>query len=331
MISSGANIPAHPPPLSEYISKKERSWNILNFIDLFWGSLTILAVLAVILFCCRYQQRRKARCLVKEQSEQEKYRKINQALLPFGFAYSLSKDIFYSLEDAWQKNFGYGKIYDEMAPVMNMIIDCEPVYFEYGGRRWMIEFWKGQYGITTGAEVGIYVEKERGSQKNPEDVFYDCVSEEDQLPIHMKLYKNGKLLFQRIENHWWLTGFMLGKFSYPGELLLEVTITFEDRNMMEEFVKGCYRTGYRPEDLRIFRNQASLCIYQPKSPQTSIYGKFFRKFVQWQNRFNCKLYCRITKEYPRTIDKLYYLMLAYPRIFAVITKTGRIAWEKKRK
>ena len=257
--------------------------------------------------------------------------KINRALEPFGFAYSLSKDIFYSLENAWQKNFGYGKIYDEMAPAMNMMIDCEPIYFEYGGKRRMIEFWKGQYGITTGAEVGIYIEKERSGHQNPEDVFYDCVSEEDQLPIHMKLYKNGKLLFQRIECHWWLTGFVLGKFSYPGELILEASITFEDRKMMEEFIKGCYRAGYQPEDLRIFRNQVSLRIYQPKHPQTSLYGKLFRKFIQWQNCHNCKLYHRITKDFSRTIDKLYYLMLAYPRIFAFITKTGRIAWEKQQR
>ncbi len=302
----------------------------MNTTDLLWGISAIIAVLLVILVCCRFRQRRKAKCLVKKHSEQEKYAEINQALQPFGFAYSLSKDIFYSLEDAWQRKFGYGKIYDEMAPVMNMIIDCEPIYFEYAGKRWMIEFWKGQYGITPGAEVGIYVENERGSQENPEDVFYDCVSEKDQLPIHMKLYKNGKMMYQRIERHWWLTGFALGEFSYPGELMLEAAVSFEDREMQEAFIGGCYRAGYQPDDLHIWHSQVSMRIYQPKKKQSSSYGRFFRKWVQWQNRHNCKLYLRVTKDFSKTIDKIYYLMLAYPRVFAIITKTGRIAWEKNR-
>jgi len=38
----------------------------------------------------------------------------------------------------------------------------------------------------------------------------------------------------------------------------------------------------------------------------------------------------VTKDFSKTIDKIYYLMLAYPRVFAIITKTGRIAWEKNR-
>ena len=42
--------------------------------------------------------------------------------------------------------------YDKTAPYFNMVFDCEPVYFDYNGRTWLIEFWKGQYGINTGAE-----------------------------------------------------------------------------------------------------------------------------------------------------------------------------------
>lgn len=301
----------------------------MNLNGLLWGAIAILAVLAVVLACCRQQRKRKARHLAKSKSEQEKYAEINQALEPFGFAYSLSKDIVYSLEDAWQREFGYGKLYDEMAPVMNMIIDCEPIYFEYGARRWMVEFWKGQYGITTGAEVGVYVERERGSQKNPEDVFYECVPDKDRLPINMKLFKNGKLMYQRIEKHWWLTGFVLGEFSYPGELMLEATITFPDREMLEAFLGGCRRAGYQPDDIKAWNNQASLCIYRPKGEQRSQYGKLMRAWVQWQNRRNCSLYLRLTKGFPKTIDKIYYLMHAYPGVFAAITKAGRFAWEKK--
>ncbi len=43
-----------------------------------------------------------------------------------------------------------------MAVGAGMVIDAFPVYFNYEGRTWLVEFWKGQYGINTGGEVGIY-------------------------------------------------------------------------------------------------------------------------------------------------------------------------------
>lgn len=291
-----------------------------------------MILLLVIVFCClRHQRHKRAKCLVRKRSDQEKIQDINQALEPFGFAYHYRKDIFYSLENAWQREFGYGKLYDEMAPAMNMIIDSEPIYFEYGDRRWMIEFWKGQYGVTTGAEAGIYVEEEWGNEKDPEKIFYRCASLEEELPISMVLYKNGKRLFQREKKHWWLTGFSLGEFSWPAELMLEVSLTFPYLDMLEAFLEGCYRAGYQPEDFHIWYHRVSFCLYQPKAKQPSKYGKLFRRWIQWQNRHNCRLYHRVTKDFARTIDKLDYLMQAYPRIFGMIVKTGRIAWGKKRK
>ena len=60
-------------------------------------------------------------------------------------------DIFYSNIDAWQKDFGYSQIMMKLQRI-GMIIDSEPIRFNYGGRKWLIELWKGQYGMTTGAE-----------------------------------------------------------------------------------------------------------------------------------------------------------------------------------
>ena len=127
---------------------------------------------------------------------------------------------------------------------------------------WMIEFWKGQYGITTGAEVGIYVEKERGREEDPADVFYQCVSQEEELPVSMILYKNGKRIFRREKRHWWLTGFFLGEFSWPSELMLEVSLTFPDMEMLEAFLEGCYRAGYRQEDLHIYHMKNKPAHYE---------------------------------------------------------------------
>ena len=73
-----------------------------------------------------------------------------------GFAYNAEKDIFYSTKNAWQKNFGYTHMYDVMAPIFRMIVDTEPVRFHYNNKNWLITFWKGHYGMVTGAEIGIY-------------------------------------------------------------------------------------------------------------------------------------------------------------------------------
>ena len=55
-----------------------------------------------------------------------------------------------------QRYFGYAYAYDAAALAMNAIIDCEPIFFDYAGKTWMIELWKGQYGLETGCEIGVY-------------------------------------------------------------------------------------------------------------------------------------------------------------------------------
>ena len=51
----------------------------------------------------------------------------------------------------------------------------------------MIQVWKGQYGITTGGELGVY-----NKTTNRETEFYDCASDEDMLEhgLHPSLRKD---------------------------------------------------------------------------------------------------------------------------------------------
>lgn len=39
----------------------------------------------------------------------------------------------------FQRDLGYCKLYDDSAATMDMIIGCEPIYFTYGGKDWLIE------------------------------------------------------------------------------------------------------------------------------------------------------------------------------------------------
>ena len=66
---------------------------------------------------------------------------------------------FYYTDDkeCWQKNFGFNEVYDTFAPVTMMYYDTVRTTFEYGGKEWMIQTWKGQYGVMfVGGEVGVY-------------------------------------------------------------------------------------------------------------------------------------------------------------------------------
>lgn len=92
----------------------------------------------------------------KEFKEIKTYKDLNNMLKTYGYSYDVKQDIFISNHDAWQRAMGYTRIFDEAAAPMSMIIDCEPIYFEYDNKRWLIEFWKGQYGMTTGCEIGVY-------------------------------------------------------------------------------------------------------------------------------------------------------------------------------
>ena len=66
---------------------------------------------------------------------------------------------FYYTDDkeCWQVNCGYNEVYDHFAPMTAMFIDQVRVRFDYEGKEWMIQLWKGNYGwLFVGAEIGVY-------------------------------------------------------------------------------------------------------------------------------------------------------------------------------
>ena len=112
----------------------------------------ILILILTIVFIYRSFSRYINRSRTRKSAEDELYEIIESA----GYSYDPVQEIFYSNMYSWQRDMGYCRLYDEASAPLNMIIDCEPIYFEYGNKRWMIEFWKGQYGMTAGGEIGVY-------------------------------------------------------------------------------------------------------------------------------------------------------------------------------
>ncbi|MDF2610659.1 MAG: hypothetical protein K0R92_2133 [Lachnospiraceae bacterium] len=250
---------------------------------------------------------------------------LNEVLEPFGFVYSLENDIFYSAMYGWQRDYGYCQLYDEMTAPLCMIIDCEPIRFEYGGKKWMIEFWKGQYGMTTGCEVGVYTTT-GPSLEIPGyfyGTFYKSASKEDFLPIAVTLRKKGNPLFSRKDLHWWLTGFVLGEFSHPSELIMDIQITFKDQRMRDAFVEELFNVGYKPKDISVQDTMVSLTYDKPYSNQPATRIPLTESLMQKYNQQNCEAYQSITKGLTNSLDKLDYLQKEYPRMYLQLLNLGK--------
>lgn len=170
-------------------------------------------------------------------------------------SYKVSKDgFFYTDSDPWQRNFGYNALYDYAAPYACMYFDTFRVNFDYGTypdgstKQWMIQPWKGQYGMVLyGAEVGVYTK--RTDRVTPH---YDCADEEDLLSMEMTLYKDKKVAFTMpYDKYWWITGFKPGALdnytdlSKPhSQLIVKLTVDFPTNEMAGLFADGLEEKGF---------------------------------------------------------------------------------------
>ena len=87
---------------------------------------------------------------------EEPLKTVGEVILAAGFRYDKNQQIFYSEEESWQRNFGFTPFYDAAAAFTGMYYDTMRLKFNYADKDWMIQIWKGRYGITTGGEMGIY-------------------------------------------------------------------------------------------------------------------------------------------------------------------------------
>ena len=163
--------------------------------------------------------------------DESKARKI---LVAAGFDYDPVQDVYFTQLDSWQRNFGFNSVYDTAAPMVGMIYSTAKIYFTYDDKDWMMEIWKGQYGITAGAEIGFYNKPTDRVMKH-----FDCVTDEEMLEMAFDFYNMDELVFTRgPEKHWWLTGFKFLHVGIPSFITLDMTIEFPDRKMANAFEKG---------------------------------------------------------------------------------------------
>ncbi|MBZ2173950.1 DUF4474 domain-containing protein [Schnuerera sp. xch1] len=291
---------------------------IQNNIYLIFLIVVLISIVYIIIL-------KRSKFKVKEGNTKIKdVESLNEFLRPYGYAYDSHQDIFYSRIDAWQREKGYTKLYDEAAAPSSMIIDCEPIYFEYGNKRWMIEFWKGQYGMTTGFEIGVFhTDKPDLINEYFNWTFYDCADDDNMLKMKFTLTKNGKTMMKRKGIHWWLTGFKLGEFSQPWELVANISIALKDLKMRDAFLQGLQRAGYKREELLVKDKTVRLTFDKPKTPQPFTRIDEFDKITQKKNKLLCDNFNELTKDYDNALDKIIALQEIAPDMLKSVLLMGK--------
>ncbi|MBR5441933.1 MAG: DUF4474 domain-containing protein [Clostridia bacterium] len=163
----------------------------------------------------------------------------SEVLTAAGFAYDEAQGIFYTPLYPWQRYFGYNVGFDVAAPLTGMYFDTKRIEFLYNDKEWMIQLWKGQYGITAGAEIGLY-------NRDPSKVMqYDCADDEDLIEMQFDFYNMSEHVFSRgPEKHWWLTGFKVFHLGIPFTITLDMTLKFTDNTMASAFTEALKKQQY---------------------------------------------------------------------------------------
>lgn len=305
-----------------YIARTHRMQVMYYLIFLIF----LIALFFILLF---HTKRKKIIAKICKMEKTEKCFLLNEVVKPFGYCYHCSCGFFSTIWDAWQKDFGYTYLFDKTAPRFQMVFQCEPIYFDYDGKTWLIEFWKGQYGINTGAEIGVYhADRIIPPEDYKKTVFFGA-RENEMLNLSILLYnEKGRYVWIQ-EKHWWLTAFLTGCFSNPADLFLETSITFPDYEMLDAFVLGMYEAGYCAKDFYVFGLKVTFTFFSPKNEETTFFTRFLCRFAQWKNRFFCKLYIWVTKPFCQTEDRILYLYYHLPFIFRKTLRLHRFQKKKK--
>ena len=170
------------------------------------------------------------------------------------YKYDPEGNYYYTDDKAcWQSNFGFNEAYDRLAVVGVIYYDTVRTKFTYGGKEWLIQIWKGQYGYYfVGGEVGVYTRPigKKGTG-------YSCAAKEDWLKMEMTFLwdetKTGNYepeLTRPYTEYWWCTGFVVG-FEADESLVtreqfrLISHITFKDTEMANAFCKAFEANGFK--------------------------------------------------------------------------------------
>ena len=148
--------------------------------------------------------------------------------------------------------------------------------------------------------------------------------DDERLPVTFKLFHGEKLLATMSHTTWWLTAFLVGMFTKPGQLTLGVTIDFPCQEMQHRFLEALDRIKQENDSLLFYRRCHATQVHIryscgcPASPicpgRISCFRRLWIGWAQLCNRFSCRLYRRITRPFDCTLDRILYLYELLPFI-----------------
>jgi hypothetical protein len=123
--------------------------------------------------------------------------------------------------------------------------------------------------------------------------------------------------------HWWLTGFKLGEFSKPSQLIMEISITLKNEIMRDAFLQGLKNAGYQDKEIKIVYNTIHLTFNKPHTKQSSNRNWLTTFIMQKYNQQNCNLYNSLTKDYNNSLDKINIIREKFPIMYTQIVEMGK--------
>ncbi len=280
------------------------------------GIFITLLFLFLIHLWKRKRSIRKTRALPREV----KIYNLKAALEPSGFTYDSETDLITSTLHPWQRQFGYEHLYDVGAPLFHMILHCQPIYFDYEGKTWLIELWKGQYGINIGSEIGVYYADELIEPEKRKSTHFSSINDQELLHLSSTLYLIRKPYYKLERWHWWLTGFSLGTFAEPEDIVLDAAVTFPNHAMLNAFLDGVLELDIPLRNISIHYLTVKIRFDHPLSGNLLDKIPIRRRITQWINHFNTHLFCFFTRPFSYTLDRLTYLLIYSPFLFRLLTK-----------
>lgn len=247
---------------------------------------------------------------------------VDEIIKKSGYAFDERQGIFYSNRDAWQRKYGYCRMYDDMLAATGMILHAEPIYFTYNNKDWLVEIWKGQYDLSMGCEMGFYVTN--GEIIDIPNKFngklYKAVPDEEMIDMKFILKKKGQELFKREEKHWWLTGFRVGEYVEPEDLTMEVSLRFKDKPICDAFVSALDKLGYEyiQRDRRV-----DFTFDVPKTKQPIYQTGKVRNLIQKKNKLLCDSYQKFMKIFGRGRDKMKTMGKVNPELYDKLFLIGK--------
>ncbi len=194
--------------------------------------------------------------VVNNENQFNSYLEFNN-LLSFQYCYDDCGYYYANDRKSWQKAFGFATIYDYMAPYIGFEYDYERVFFTYDDQDFMVQFWKGQYLIGFGGEIGIY-HRDADGLKRESNVLYNAADEKYWPIMDMSVYHQAnegdadedyEFKFRRpVDKYWWCTGFVPGMLrdnDPADELRIEAVLTFRDSEMASAFADELGNLGFK--------------------------------------------------------------------------------------